>query len=60
MNEMLEEVQEAIATADPEVASEASCVVLNVNGDCLDHLEWGPGTSIFFCKNILANITFFR
>lgn len=42
MKEALDEMEKVLATADPERVSE-ECIVLNVEGDCLDHLEWVPG-----------------
>lgn len=45
MKEALDEMEKVLATADPERVSE-ECIVLNVEGDCLDHLEWVPGDRI--------------
>lgn len=45
MKEVIDEIDKVKATADPERLRE-ECIVLNVNGDCLDHLEWDKDDQI--------------
>lgn len=39
---MQKEINDARSTADPSLQNE--CTTLNVNGECLDHLDYTKGT----------------
>jgi hypothetical protein len=40
---MQKEIDDARSTADPSLQYE--CTTLNVNGECLDHLDYTKGTT---------------
>ena len=43
MDEFVKEIDSAKATASPEVNDSEECFTLNVNGECLDHLDYTKG-----------------
>ena len=43
---MQKEIDDARSTADPSLQYE--CTTLNVNGECLDHLDYTKGTTVIF------------
>ena len=43
---MQKEIDDARSTADPSLQYE--CTTLNVNGECLDHLDYTKGTTMIF------------
>ena len=43
---MQKEIDDARSTADPSLQYE--CTTLNVNGECLDHLDYTKGTTVVF------------
>ena len=53
MKEVIDEIDKVKATVDPERLRE-ECVVLNVNGDCLDHLEWDKGLNSYHFSVLLG------
>jgi len=40
IEDFVEEINTAKATAEPQINDSENCFTLNVNGDCLDHLEY--------------------
>ena len=54
---MQKEIDDARSTADPSLQYE--CTTLNVNGECLDHLDYTKGTTEilkFMCSMITAEL----
>ena len=43
IEDFVEEINSAKATAEPSINDSESCFTLNVNGDCLDHLDYSKG-----------------
>ena len=43
IEDFVEEINSAKATAEPSINDSENCFTLNVNGDCLDHLDYSKG-----------------
>jgi len=46
IEDFVEEINTAKATAEPQINDGENCFTLNVNGDCLDHLEYSKDDTI--------------
>ena len=51
---MQKEIDDARSTADPSLQYE--CTTLNVNGECLDHLDYTKGTTVIFNLYVVGSL----